>query len=83
MSWNELRRDSFARATLVWTTVKNNKDRHLLCLFCGMAHRLRLYWWKPDSVLAANTPAFPFADKGGFCSLGCWEAYSGQSRKRA
>jgi hypothetical protein len=63
----QLRRDPFARATLVRDTLaqRGRKD----CKWCGKPRSKFLYGWLGDAITARYCPDGPF------CSVSCWEAY--------
>lgn len=63
----ELRRDPFARATLM----RQLSGDSCTCEWCGSRTGRFNYWWEPDGfVLRAPT------DLKGFCSVSCWSAYN-------
>lgn len=66
----QLRRDPFARITLMRERVKNGS-----CYYCGNSGRAWIYYWVNDSgrVVSDLIGRMP---KDAFCSVGCWEDYN-------
>lgn len=69
--YTQIKRDPFARRTLVRRTVRTfNFPR---CSECGGTNHygtLYAYYWEDDSLSAVRQPL-----KGNFCSVGCMRAY--------
>jgi len=67
-----IRRDPFARATLMRETIRN---KHLhRCAWCGQDKpRLYAYAWVSDS---RPDPSTLYPVNHFFCEVDCWEAYS-------
>jgi hypothetical protein len=75
MATRQLRRDPFARATLVRLTLNSGDRKYLTgdsCAWCGGAARYK-YQWVPDSV---NGQTSWMQDHKAFCSVGCFETYT-------
>jgi hypothetical protein len=66
----QLRRDPFARATLM----REKCGRHDTCTWCGNPARW-IYYWESDSL--RTVPRFK-EDARPFCSISCWETYYGE-----
>lgn len=64
----QLRRDPFARATLIRDLVPK-RDREA-CWNCGGRPGRFRYRWEGDSVMRPRTQIGE-----GYCSIGCWEDY--------
>lgn len=73
MSVTPVRRERFARASLMRQSIPN--DANNPCPWCGARPRtLTTYWWQQDS-------ANPLRIKGGyrwFCDLACHRAFYGE-----
>lgn len=65
----QLRRDPFARMTLMRSTTYPINNQ---CKCCGQTKRtLYLYWWEDD-----NHHGGPHKNSGPFCGVQCYEAYN-------
>lgn len=65
----QLRRDSFARATLM--RQKCIAYPKQTCTWCGQPAKW-IYYWEQDSI---NTRPRDLDGTRPFCSIGCWETY--------
>lgn len=71
MNTVQIKRDPFARATLF-------RSRHTggSCGWCGQPSRFE-YYWQDDATGDRN---FRRGNYPGFCSVGCYRAYTGDNR---
>ena len=68
----QLRRDPFARATLMRQLQSHRSDCRS-CDWCGQLTTLYKYWWEGDDASSGGPSILPQA----FCSVACWQAYHG------
>ena len=68
----QLRRDSFARATLIKCSPEN-----VPCAWCGQTDgkgRTYIYYWESDGSTGRPHPRYSNMER--FCSVACFEAYN-------
>ena len=76
MKISYIRRDPFARATLMREYDPANKDMgtcYKTCSWCGNAPGKYRYTWDEDD----NPRRVEFWGHQRFCSISCWRAYQG------
>jgi hypothetical protein len=71
MATTQLRRDPFARMTLMRDSKPNPNGE--TCSWCGQAPRtLYRYYWEGDYIVERTRINYGHS----FCSVGCWEDYN-------
>lgn len=71
----QLRRDPFARMTLLRVIASRPNGRDRGCTWCGSVGPRGLLWrygWETDGLQGSRRVAFG----NPFCSVGCWETYA-------
>lgn len=73
MKRTEIRRDPFARATLVRALVPKYARKE--CPWCGWREGKFRYAWESDDDPSGRRVSRILDGQDGFCSVDCWEAY--------